>query len=189
MKEDSSSRLEATANAVIRPAVSVPLEHGPPSISVRIEVMVLIIDTGSNISILQPGVPKSEVRIIDIRPYGLTRETLDVKGRQAVSFVLCGSEFNYRFLVCSLPTEEEVLLDIDFLKESGAIVDLECNKMSLADIGKVHRANGTTLNKSTALTVFMEGKEGHSLQPTRQQVWCMDKHVPADPPRENLYHR
>jgi len=48
---------------------------------------------------------------------------------------------------------------MDFLKDSGAIVDLECNKMSLADIGKVHRANGTTLNKSTALTVFMEGKE------------------------------
>ena len=59
MKEDSSSRLVATVNAVTRPAVSVALEQGTPSISVRIgEVRVLIIDTGSNISIVQPGVSK-----------------------------------------------------------------------------------------------------------------------------------
>ena len=60
MTEDSSFRLEATVNAVIRTAVSVTLEHGTPSISVRIEVRVLIIDSGSNISILQQGVSKSE---------------------------------------------------------------------------------------------------------------------------------
>ena len=86
MKEDSSSRLEATVNAVVRPVVSVALEHGTPSISVRIgEVRVMIIDTGSNISIVQPGISKSEIKHTDMRPYGVTGETLDVKGRQAVS--------------------------------------------------------------------------------------------------------
>jgi len=85
LKEDSSSRLDTTVNAVIRPAVSGALEHGPPSISVRIEqVWVLIIDTGSNISILQQGISKSKVRLTDMRPYGVTGETLDVKGRKAV---------------------------------------------------------------------------------------------------------
>jgi hypothetical protein len=123
-----------------------------------------------------------------MRPYGVTGETQDINGRQAVSFVLGGHEFNHQYLVCSLPTEAEVLLGMDFLKESGAIVDLECNKMSLADIEKVPRANGTTLNKSTAITVFMEGKEGHRPQPTRREARCMDKQVRADfPPRENLY--
>ena len=68
-----------------------------------------------------------------------------------------------------LPTEAG-LLGMDFLKESWAIVDLECNKMSLADIGKVPRANGSTLKESTAFMVFMEGKEGHSPQPTRRQA-------------------
>ena len=63
-------------------------------------------------------------------------------------------------------------------------MDLECNKVSLTDIGKVPRAKGTTLNKGTALTVFMEGKEGHSPQPTREEAWCMDKQVPADSPLE-----
>jgi len=95
------------------------------------EVRVLIIDTGSNISILQRGVSKSEVRLNDMRPYGVTGETLDVKGRQAVSFVLGGREFNHQFLVCSLLTEAEGLLGMDFLKESGAVADLECKKRHL----------------------------------------------------------
>ena len=103
MKEDRSSRLEATGNAITRFAVSVALEQGTPSISMRMEgkVRVMVIDTGSNISLVQPGVSKSEVRHTDVRPYGVTGETLDVKGRQAVSFVLGGREFNHEFLACS----------------------------------------------------------------------------------------
>jgi len=61
-------------------------------------------------------------------------------------------------LACSLQTDARGLLGMDFLKESGAIVDLECNKMSDTDIGKVPRASGTTVNTDTALMVFMEGK-------------------------------
>jgi len=47
----------------------------------------LIIDTGSSISILQPGVSRSEVTTTGIKPYGVTGEVLDVKGRQ--SLCLC----------------------------------------------------------------------------------------------------
>jgi hypothetical protein len=176
VKEDSYSRLEATVNAAIRPAVLVALEHGTSSISERIEgeVRVLIIGTCSNISILQPGVSKSEVRLTDMRPYGVTGETLD-KGREAVSFVLGGREFNHQFLVCSLPAEAEGLLGMDFLKVSGAIVDLECNKMSLADTGKVPRANGTTLNKSTALRSLWRVKKDTALNPPggKLSVWTI----------------
>jgi hypothetical protein len=49
--------------------------------------MVLIIDTACNVSIFQPGVSKSEMRLTVMPPYGVTEETLDVKGRQAVSIV------------------------------------------------------------------------------------------------------
>jgi hypothetical protein len=124
VKEDSSSRLKATVNAVIRPAVSVALEQGTTSISVQIEgeLRVLIIDTGSNISILQPGISKSVVRHTDMPPYGVTEKTLDVKGRQAVSFVLGGREFNHQFLVCSLLTEAEGLLGMDFRGHSRSRV-------------------------------------------------------------------
>jgi hypothetical protein len=186
VKDDSSSRLDASVNAVTKPTISVALEPGTPSISVRIEGVVrdLIVDTGSNISILQPGILKSEFKFTDSRLYGVTGETLDVKGRQTVSFVLGGRKFNHQFLVCSLPTEAAGLIGMDFLKESGAIVNFEWNKMSLTDIGKAPRAEGTTLNKGTAFTIFLEGKEGHSPQPTRLEAQHMDKQVPADSPHE-----
>jgi UDP-N-acetylenolpyruvoylglucosamine reductase len=81
VKEDSSSRLEATVNAVIRPTVSVELERGTPSVAVKIEgeERVMIIGTGSNTSILQPGISTSVIRHTDMRPYGVTGETLDVR--------------------------------------------------------------------------------------------------------------
>jgi hypothetical protein len=53
------------------------------------------------------------MRLAEMRPYGVTRETLDVKGRQSASFVLDGREFNHQFLACSLPTDAAGL----FLKE------------------------------------------------------------------------
>ena len=62
-------------------------------------------DTGSNVSIIQPGISSSDVRVTDARPYGVTGEVLDIKGRQTVSFRLNGREFKHTFLVCSLPTE------------------------------------------------------------------------------------
>jgi hypothetical protein len=98
-----------------------------------------------------------------MRPYGVTGKTLDVKGRQSASFVLGEREFNHQFLVCSLPTDEAGLLGMDFLKESGAIVDLKCNKMSLADIGKMPRANGITLKENTTLTVLWRVKRDTAL--------------------------
>jgi hypothetical protein len=57
VKEDSSSRLDTPKNAVTKPTVSVMIEHGTPFILVYIGVKRhLILDTGSNISLLLPGV-------------------------------------------------------------------------------------------------------------------------------------
>jgi len=60
------------------------------------------LDTGSNVSILQPGVSRSDVRVTNLKPYGITGEALVIKGRQSVSFELDGSEFRHTFLVCEL---------------------------------------------------------------------------------------
>jgi hypothetical protein len=159
VNDNSSSRLDAHVYAVTKPTFSVALEPGTPSISVRIGVSRdLIVDTGSNISILQPGISKSEMMFTDSRPNGVTGETLDIKGRQTVSFVLGGRKFSHQFLVCSLPTEAAGLIEIEFLKEPGAIANFECDKMFLTDIGKAPRADGTTLNKGTAFTIFLEGR-------------------------------
>jgi len=97
--------------------------------------------------------------------YGVTGEVLNIKGQQTVSFVVDGREFSHTFLACSLPTDAAGLLDTDFLNKAGVSIDFECGKMSLADIGKAPRACKVPPTTGAALTIFTEGKEGHSPQP------------------------
>ena len=75
------------------------LEHGTPTLSVEIDGVSrrLIVDTGSNVSILQPGVSKSDVRGTAVRPFEVTGESLDIKGHQSVSFRWNGCEMNHSF--------------------------------------------------------------------------------------------
>jgi hypothetical protein len=118
--------------------VSVMLEHGTPFIWVGKGVRrSLILDTGSNVSILQPGVSKGDTSITTVKPYGVTGEALDIRGQQFVTFKLSGREFSHTFLVCSLPTEAAGLLGMDFLRGSGAAIDFERCNMSLTDVGKL----------------------------------------------------
>jgi len=103
------------------------MEHGTPSIKADIEGVErsLIIDTGSGVSILQPGVSNTSTRSTTLRPYGVTGENLYVKGRQTVSFGLGGRKLDHTFLVCPLPIEAAGLLGTDFLEERGAHINFE----------------------------------------------------------------
>ena len=51
-------------------------------LTIDIEVRRLIVDTGSNVSILKPGVSSSDIKVTPLKRFGVTGETLDVKGRQ-----------------------------------------------------------------------------------------------------------
>ena len=82
-------------------------------------------DTGSNVSILQPGVSSSEVKESLLKPFGLTGEVLDVIGHQQVSFTLGGRRLDHLFLVCPLPTETAGLLGMDFFEKLGAEISHE----------------------------------------------------------------
>jgi len=75
------------------------MEQGTPSIKSDIEGVErsLIIDTGSDVSILQPGISNNALRSTTLRPYGVNGETLDVKGRQTVSLDLGGRKFDHTF--------------------------------------------------------------------------------------------
>jgi len=81
--EGSSFHLNAPENAAMKSVVSIVLEKGTPTVRVEIEGMPrsLIIDTGSNVSILQPGMSRRDVSVTTTRPYGVTGEVLDIKGR------------------------------------------------------------------------------------------------------------
>ena len=73
-------------NAVDRPTVSLILEQGAPSVALEIvgRGRRLIIDTGSNVSILQPGVSCS-IRDSTLKPFGVTGEVVSIKGQQLLS--------------------------------------------------------------------------------------------------------
>jgi len=120
-------------NAVERPTVSVLLEHGSPTVSLEIEgeTKRLIVDTGSNVPILQPGVSQSGVNATSINPYGVTGEALSIKYQQHVTFVLGGQKIDHTFFVCPLPTETDGLLGTDILDGTGAEINFDCGKLSL----------------------------------------------------------
>jgi hypothetical protein len=76
-----------------------------------------------------------------------------------VSFMLCERKFHHSFLACPPPVEAAGLLCTHFLTESGAIIDLECNTMSLVEVNEVPRENFQTLNEGAAQTFFTRSKE------------------------------
>jgi hypothetical protein len=69
VNEGSFLRLKTPENAVMAPSISVLLEHGTPSISVDIERVTrnLITDTGFSVSLMQPGIARSELRATHLK--------------------------------------------------------------------------------------------------------------------------
>jgi hypothetical protein len=91
----------------------------------------LIIDTVSNVSILQPGVSRRDVGVTAVKPNGVTGEAFDIRRQQLVSFVLDGKKFSYTFLVCTLPTESDGLFDRGFLEKTRANINFGVAQLSL----------------------------------------------------------
>ena len=79
--------------------VPVTLEHGTPKMSVEIKgmSMSLIVDTGSNVSILQPSILKSDAQVTALEPYRVTGDVLEIRGQQSVTLMLNGSEFTHSY--------------------------------------------------------------------------------------------
>jgi len=118
-KGSSSFRVNAPENTVTKLTVPILLEHSTPTISAEIEGMSrsLILDTGSNISIMQRGISRSNQQVTTLEPYGVTGDVLDIRGQQSVTLLLNGSEFTHSFLVRSLPTKAACLLGTDFMDQ------------------------------------------------------------------------
>jgi hypothetical protein len=119
------------------------------------------------------------VRATPLKPYGVTGETLDVRGQQSVSFTIGGREFTHEFLVCSLPADAAGLLGADFMDRAGVTIDFGCGKMSLTGIGEAPRADELLPSRRAALTIFPEGKEGHSPQPCFKEARHKDEQFSA----------
>ena len=175
--------LKAPENAAARSSVFMSLEQGTPTIAVEIEGVLrrLILDSGSNVSILQPGVSGSDVSVATVKPYGVTGEVLEIKGRQLASFHLNGHEFHHSFLVCTLPTEAAGLLGTDFMEKVGAEINFGGGKMSFNSTEKIPRIRSIMPTEQVALTVFSEGKEGRNPKATQRREIRIEKQVTTSP--------
>jgi len=171
VEDDSSHRLAVPEKAVTVKSVTTEMEHGTPAIKADIEGMEssLIIDTSSDVSILKPEISNANIRVTTLRPYGVTGENLEVKGRQTVSLGLVGRTFYHTFLVCPITTEAAGLLGTDFLEGRSAHIHFEDGKMSFNDTVNDKRAQGDTFGERRVLTVFTPGKEEHRPQPMRKR--------------------
>jgi hypothetical protein len=120
------------------------VEQEKPSVWVEIEGKTtrLIIDTGSNVLILQPGVSRARIVDTHLEPFGVSVENLDIKGMQSVSFVFAGQKFTHEFLVYSLPTEASGLLGMDFMESRNAQLSLKAGKMTLTAERQLHKSTG-----------------------------------------------
>lgn len=73
-----------------------------------------ILDTGSNVSLIQPAVKTAEVMTTNLSPFGVTGDELEIKGQQEVVFSVQNVNYQHRFLVCSLSTKAAGILGMDF---------------------------------------------------------------------------
>lgn len=66
---------------------------------------IIIVDTGSNISLIHLIVCSSEARATSISHFGVTYDKLEIKGVQPVELHLNDTNYRYKFCVCSILTE------------------------------------------------------------------------------------
>jgi hypothetical protein len=132
VNKDSSFRHAAPDNAVTKSEVAIQLEHGTLTILAEIEGMSkkLILDTGSDVSILQLGVSRGDVS----HQYGAARSDWRRPRNQGtpVSFLRAKrAEFENPFLVCTLPSQAAGLIGTDFMPSVGAVTDFELDPKCL----------------------------------------------------------
>jgi len=68
--------------------------------------------------------------------------------------------------VCSLPTKAAGLIGSEIIEKTGAIIDFEKGKMSLAVISRKPKLFSASRTRQAA--VFPRGKEGHSPKPANK---------------------
>jgi hypothetical protein len=161
-----------------------------PTISAETEGVSrrLILDMGSNISILQPGISKNNIQVTKREPYGVTADVLNVKEQQSVTVLLLnGSEFTHSFLVCSLPTQTAGLLGSNLLGRIGAHIDFESGQLAFSDVNESPCVCNAVSSEHIAHTVFSEAKSSRShRQEKTEETRRLDEQFPADSPLESI---
>jgi hypothetical protein len=146
------------------------MEQGSPAISVEIEggTKHLIIDTGSSMSILQPGVLKHGIGVTAIKPYEITKKNLDIQGQQCVSFVLGKKNVQTHIPSVPLPTKAHGLLGSDFLRIVSAVINFDSRELSL-DGSKKRRTSVLTGPQNTPFLQYSPKKNWKLISLSRNE--------------------
>jgi hypothetical protein len=101
--------------------------RGAPTICVDMAgaARTFIVDTGSSVSFIQPGVSSSGTSDANVSPIGVTGANLGIEGEQEVEFSFRDWIFRHTFYVCSLPTDADGLVGMNLLMKMNARLDIE----------------------------------------------------------------
>ena len=144
---------------------SLRVRHGKPTVRVKIRGVntEFIVDSGSDMSLIKPGICHGQVRPSRTTSFGVTGDELGIKGEQDVQFCIANWKYRHTFRVCSLPTNADRIIGIDFLAETSASLDigqrvLRLRKRAMANSGSSNRrpSRGNTNYDHNTLTVFSE---------------------------------
>jgi hypothetical protein len=155
----------------------VKLVAGAPAIQATVSGShrAFIVDTSSSISLIQLGVCSSEVTPSNLSPFGVTGNELEILGVQEVEFYLNDRRFCHHFCVCSLPTHADGNVEMDFLSERNA--DLNMGNLELRLLkgsNFVHGPVGQRIRQPRseagrpAHTVFITQNSRHSREGTQK---------------------
>ena len=141
-------------------------EH-PPHKSLLSGQKSFIVDTGSNVSLIKPGVNNNKIEVAIIVPFGVTGDELEDKGLQRIEFYCNNQKYWHQFHVCPLPSDANGIIVMDFFSVVNAKLDLKTHDLLMSkqpsfDHGtsnwEAREANG--MANRVALTVF-SNSDGH----------------------------
>jgi hypothetical protein len=83
--------------------------------------LLFLIDTGADISLLEGN---KSIRTTEYDPEKKSERELEIEGTQEVKFKPHNWRFGHQFCVCTLPTEANGILGMDFLPKRNVEVNL-----------------------------------------------------------------
>jgi len=114
-------------------------------------------------SLMKPGICHGQVRPSRTTSFRVTGDELGIRREQDVQFCIANWRYRHTFRVCSLPTNADGIIGIDFLVETSASLDIgkrvpRLRKRPMANSGSSNRrpSRGSTNYDHATLTVFSE---------------------------------
>jgi hypothetical protein len=145
----------------------------------------LIIDTGSSISMIQPGVCSGRLKPTDVTPLGVTGDELQIKGELWVKLQIGNQLYHHQFCVCTMATEAHGILGLDFLSKYRGKLDLEAQELWLLNrkgpTYESSEAKPSETSRTThpeVLTVFTSTERGAKRQEI--QIKCTQNSSASD---------